>query len=310
MSLTPGRRLRLSVLVVLVGGVALLVGGDVGARTRPPPARPVQPAFPASPPGTMVTVAGGTFTMGSDEGHAEEKPPHEVTVATFALDVTEVTGSAYKSCVDSGKCTAPATGGSCNWGRAGLGEHPVNCVDWEQATAYCAFVGRRLPTEEEWEYAARGSAGRTFPWGADAPGSRACWNGEGNTAGKGKRTSTCEVGTHASGDTPEGVKDLAGNVWEWTSSGYSEDYSKNRATDKRVTRGGGWAHPDTVNLRGVRRGRSAPAFRHTALGFRCARAQLLRHPFPSFPFPRRSPQARRVASLRRENAQLARKTVV
>ncbi len=116
--------------------------------------------------------------------------------------------------------------------------HPINCVDWNQANAYCTSVGKRLPTEEDWEYAARGTAGNEYPWGnTPAPSNQLCWNGTGNDLGQGNRRSTCPVGSYPAGNTPLG---LAGNVWEWTSSGYSADYSAARDTASRVFRGGGW----------------------------------------------------------------------
>src|SRR5205085_165588 len=141
----------------------------------------------------------------------------------------------------SGSCTAPNTGGACNWG-SGRDDHPVNCVDWNQASAFCKWAGGRLLSEEEREYVASGgSEARTYPWGNDEPGARVCWDGEGSDAGKGNRKTTCPVGSHKAGDSKWGVHDLAGNVYDWTSSDYDASH--------KVLRGGSWAGGDAVLLR-------------------------------------------------------------
>ncbi len=232
--------------------------------------------------GGMVRIPAGVFMMGSNDGRADEKPVHQVRVSAFEMDGTEVTVGAYRACVNAGRCSASSTvdgdsyfdekrtafNPTCNWGRSGRDNHPMNCVDWNQATGYCAYAGKRLPTEEEWEYAARGTDGRTYPWGNGAPAGQLCWMRWNGRSGEG----TCAVGGYPSGDSPFGLHDMAGNVSEWTSSGYSEDYGRNRASGNRVHRGGGWVVgfiPDGV--RGAHRGRSAPTDRDSDLGFRCAR---------------------------------------
>jgi sulfatase modifying factor 1 len=179
------------------------------------------------------------------------------------LDLTEVTVDAYAKCVSAGRCSAEGLnrdflgdGTFCNWGKGGKGNHPINCVDWNQATAYCQWAGKRLPTEPEWEWAARGQArGTEYPWGDDAPGSQACWN----RLGQG----TCAVGGFPSGDAPGGIHDLAGNVWEWTSTAVD--------SSARVLRGGGWIDGDPSVLRAAHRGWFVPSSRDSELGFRCAR---------------------------------------
>ena len=179
-----------------------------------------------------------------------------VTVQPFALDVTEVTADGYAACVRAGACTADGLEGEeATYGVAGKGAHPINYVDWNQATAYCRWAGERLPTEEEWEWAARGQGrGTTYPWGYVAPGSRACWN---------RQDGTCAVGSYLTGDAPGGIHDLAGNVSEWTASNY-DAYA-------RVTRGGGGGFPAASPLRAADRHGQAPASRGLDLGFRCAR---------------------------------------
>jgi len=189
-----------------------------------------------------------------------------VTIASFYLDVTEVTTAAYEACVASGRCTRTNTDDSeCNAGRAERRLHPINCVDWAQASAYCAAFGKRLPTEEEWEWAARnGPKATVFPWGNDAPQAQTCWNGAGNSLGEGQRTGTCAIGAFLQGDNAWEVHDLAGNVWEWTSSRWGD-------TGKRVVRGGSWHTLEPERLSATYRYRRDPEERDFLLGFRCAR---------------------------------------
>lgn len=227
----------------------------------------------------MELLSGGAYTMGAATKIWKRISKNAVTVAPFLLDVTEVSVGAYRECVQSGKCSAAHTtvdwpgisrlhqermSAFCNWGKTDRENHPVNCVDWNQATAYCAWAGKRLPTEEEWEWAARGAErGTTYPWGDEAPGSQLCWDGEGSDLGKGKRKSTCPVGSYPRGDSPDGIKDLAGNVWEWTSSLGDGP--------TRVLRGGPW-HMDLPPLfTASYRLWCDPGSRFSFSGFRCAR---------------------------------------
>jgi formylglycine-generating enzyme required for sulfatase activity len=215
----------------------------------------------------MASVTGGTFTMGQRKD--------TVTVQPFLTDVTEVTVDAYAACVGAGGCTADHPGqwttdnmtfladDKCNYGVAGRGSHPMNCVDWNQAVAYCGWAKKRLPTEEEWEWAARGqSRGTAYPWGNDAPSSlawwnrRACWN---------RKDGTCAVGSYPAGDAPGGIHDLAGNVSEWTASNYDA------AGSARVFRGGNWENADASILRASFRPGSPAWFRYYTVGFRCSR---------------------------------------
>jgi formylglycine-generating enzyme required for sulfatase activity/serine/threonine protein kinase len=252
--------------------------------------------------GEMVKIPAGTFKMGSEDGEKDEKPAHEVVVSAFEMDRTEVTVAAYRACVEAGKCEASDTvyapdyyktaadvklfSGFCNWGKTDRATHPINCVDWKQAAAFCEWAGKRLPTEEEWEYAARGTDGRKYPWGDSAPGPtllnacgaecRVMWAKKGFTTkvmyeGTDGYEDTAPVGSFASGASPFGLQDMAGNVWEWTSSWYSADYSKNRAGTYRVYRGGGWGNDAPADVRAADRNRNAPSDRDYDLGFRCAR---------------------------------------
>jgi formylglycine-generating enzyme required for sulfatase activity len=244
-------------------------------------------------------LPGGWFDMGSPdgEGDADEHPRHRVHVAPFALGAHEVTVAEYAECVRAARCASAPTVADwpgitdadrkqwspyCNGDRADRREHPVNCVDWTQASAYCAFVGERLPTEEEWEYAARGVEGRAYPWGNDAP-SATRMNGCGSECaaafpgwkaaygGDDGWVATAPVGSYPAGRTPSGLWDMAGNVWEWTSSGASSDYAHARADDSRIDRGGSWHAGPASEWRGAKRDSTGPSVRGPILGFRCAR---------------------------------------
>ena len=244
--------------------------------------------------GAMVPIPGGTFLMGSNDGDADERPVHPVNVASFDMDQTEVTVQAFEECVSARACLEPSPyeriQGNwrifCNWRHAdGRARHPINCVDWNQATTFCEWAGKRLPTEEEWEYAAR-RGNRTYPWGDNPPDERlvnACGAecvADGIAKGFPSRASipwgsddwpeTAPVGSFPAGASIDGVQDLIGNVWEWTSSGYSSDYGKNRADGVRVFRGGYWSGSATY-LRATSRVRLEPTYRSGSLGFRCAR---------------------------------------
>jgi len=231
----------------------------------------------------MIKIPGGDFTMGTkDMGRTIAYPAHKVTVATFELDKDLVTTAAYKACVDAKACEVPSMGKRsgeesikfCNYEHADKkGKHPINCVDFADAKAFCTWAGKRLPTEEEYEYAARGAEGRTFPWGAEkaTETTRACWLRKTEDHTKG----TCGVGSFTDGNTPLGVEDLNGNLFEWTSSTWRGDYTDrdhkqdlNGSTGYAV-RGGSWkseAMPDTLSRHWELEDR-----RLTDLGFRCAR---------------------------------------
>lgn len=197
-----------------------------------------------SAPG-MVFLQGGTYSKG------------KITVEPFLLDATEVTAGAYAECVKAGKCSLPLEGDARTYGVAGKENHPINWVDWNQAAAYCAFVWKRLPSDEEWEWAARGAElGTTYPWGKAEPGAQLCWSGSG------PRKETCAVGSFALGDTPQGIKDLAGSAWEWTSTAKG---------DSRASRGGSYLTDFGPYVAAVYRVWYPRVYRHTDVGFRCAK---------------------------------------
>ncbi len=238
----------------------------------------------------MVTLPGGTFTMGSAKGLADERPPHAVTVARFAIDVRPVTNAEFALFLDTlGGGVRNARGQrlfddddrdarihkrDARWlADPGWESKPVIEASWFGARDYCVWKGKRLPTEAEWEFAARGSAGRTYPWGEDKPDKSRARYATGYSA-------FADVGTHPKGATPEGIQDLAGNVHQWTSSiamlyPYRADDGREEP-DKladRVTRGGA-ADTGAETLRATWRGadvsRNARAGHHN-IGFRCAK---------------------------------------
>jgi len=248
----------------------MMKGAPAPASTAKPSVTPPTPV--AVPEGEMVKIPGGAFSMGSNDGDPDEKPITQVTVSAFELDATEVTVAAYKKCVAAGKCTEPDKGMYCNWRKEGRENHPVNCVDLEQATAYCAFVGRRLPTEEEWEYAARGTDGRGYAWGSAPPGGQLCWNGEGSDLGKGERQGTCPVASYPAGRSPFGAFDMGGNVWEWTANAHCPYDHRGCTAPTRVIRGGAWNNVLPRYVRAQDRAEETAGSRRDNVGFRCARS--------------------------------------
>ncbi|GMV44547.1 MAG: hypothetical protein AMXMBFR64_62630 [Myxococcales bacterium] len=227
-----------------------------------------------------VRLPSGSYEMGSATGDSDERPVRVVQIRGFELAKSETTVGDYRRCVEDGPCTAPGTFGSCNWGRSGREDHPVNCVDWEQAKTYCEWAGARLPSEAEWEYAAR-SSGRDqeYPWGSEkATCARAVMN-DGGGIGCGRGDTTWEVCLKMSGNSAQGACDLAGNVWEWVEDTYHESYSGAPADGSawvsggsgRVVRGGG-CYDGASLLRASFRDGDDPSDAGGFLGFRCSRS--------------------------------------
>jgi formylglycine-generating enzyme required for sulfatase activity len=218
--------------------------------------------------GEMVSIAAGTFVMGSDHGAEHQLAAHEVEVEAFSIDVTEVTGEAYLDCIEAGVCPSReerAYSELCDLGVAGREQVPVFCVSADEAAQYCTWVNKRLPTEEEWEYAARGTDGRTFPWGDEVPYDQVCWSG----GSAGLRDLPCAVGSFPSGDSPFGVADMAGGVWEWTSSPFFDETS---GEFSQTFRGGAWTHTEPAFLLASGRYGGAPTEPFFGTGIRCARS--------------------------------------
>ncbi len=158
---------------------------------------------------TLLFVPAGAFTMGSAAGQPNENPVHSVSLAAFWIDQTEVTNELYAKCVQAGQCALPGSAPLDELNNAKYAKHPVVSVDWEMANAYCAWVGRRLPSEAEWEKAARGTQAFTYPWGegldcAKANYQKSCVGG------------TAPVGSYEQGKSPYGAYDMAGNALEWS----------------------------------------------------------------------------------------------
>ncbi len=238
------------------------VWGNADPSSMPLP----EPAPPERCPesavmGQMIEIPAGEFVMGCDDldskvcGKAERKRV-TVELPAFAIDRTEVTQAAYQRCVEAGVCTAPAGG----FAPTEACTNPVANVSWEQAGKYCAWLDKRLPTEAEWEKAARGTDGRVFPWGDDAPTCELA-----NYEGCGLRTAQ-PVASHPSGASPYGVLDMAGNVREWVF-----DREQGRAMQpKRAIRGGMFTDQG-MHVRAARRAWGDVSVSDIGIGFRCAK---------------------------------------
>ena len=232
----------------------------------------------------MVYVPDGEFEMGSTEQailqlHGEAghlgKPAHTVALDGFWIDRTEVNNAQYRRCVEAGECEAP--GFMCmEFKDEAKASHPLPCASWQRAEAYCAWAGVRLPTEAEWEYAARGPESFTYPWGDDEP-SDTLLNYDSNVG------STTEVGSFPEGASWCGALDMAGNVDEWVADWYAEDYdispSRNptgpASGEQRVVRGGtsydmGWLASAYV-VRSDYRLWAEPSSAGSSRGLRCAK---------------------------------------
>jgi serine/threonine-protein kinase len=221
---------------------------------------------------TMRLVPAGEFTMGSNDGEADEKPVHTVYLGAFYMDKYEVTNALYKACVDARVCEGASDTSSSTrsiyYGNPEFDNYPVIHVDWSMARSYCSkWRGGRLPTEAEWEKAARGIDARIYPWGNDAPN---------DTLLNAKLGDTAQVGSYESGKSPYGIYDMAGNVSEWVSSLYQiypYDMNDGRenlsASGQRMYRGGDWGSSN-YDARSAFRVRRSPFHNNSGLGFRCA----------------------------------------
>lgn len=243
--------------------------------SEPQPAKEVYPEGTRG--GPMVLIPAGEFMMGcaSGDNHCgnDEKPFHKVSLDAYHIDKYPVTVAQYHECMADKKCSEPGTGGSCNWNVSGREKHPINCVNWNEAAAYCTWAGKRLPTGAEWEKAARGTDGRIYPWGNEWDCHKSC-----NSVSPCSNSSTCAVGSYKDGKSPYGVMDMAGNVWEWMNDWYDEDYYASHSPENpkgpssgllRVLRGGSWRSYKTKLLRASNRDGLVPKLRDVRNGFRC-----------------------------------------
>jgi serine/threonine-protein kinase len=238
---------------------------------EPPPVEPVV----KEPPEGMAAVAAGTYEVGCPAGSSncfdDEKPPKTVVAKRFAISKHETTVAQYEECVQAAVCPGPGEEGKCNWGRKGKEDHPVNCVDWSGATAFCNFKGWRLPTEEEWEVAARGQDSFDYVWGNDRPTCVHTIMKDGRKGGCGN-DGTAPVGNRGPDRSWCGAFDLGGNVREWVSTSYAAYPGGTIEEGARglVNRGGSWemdkAAYGTVHTRQV----DEVGERRPDLGFRCA----------------------------------------
>ncbi len=285
--------------------------------SAPASAAPAAPP-PISCPEGMVELAGGAMFMGStDEDLGEDvRPPHKVKVSKFCFDKNEVTVEQMTACVNGGHCLRPkpkvaypgakeeeiaAFSALCNYGQGDKKDHPMNCVSWSTAQQFCESEGgrlepggARLPTEAEWEFAARGSGQRVYPWGDEEPGPKRL-NACGTECSKWLQTvklkdygrmfdaddghpATAPVGSYPAGASTAGVLDLAGNVWEWTADWYGPYVDDEQADPKgpqsgktRVVRGGGFNGLKPAWAKPAYRWHTVPSTTSHGIGFRCAK---------------------------------------
>jgi formylglycine-generating enzyme required for sulfatase activity len=234
-----------------------------------------------------VEVPAGEFLMGSTDADgmadADEKPQHRVYLDAFLIDRTEVTNAMYAKCVQASACRTPQSSRSTKredyYGNPEFDNYPVVYVTWDDAQAYCAWAGGRLPTEAEWEKAARGANGRIYPWGNKPPDAR---NANYYASNEGDATTTGDatpVGAYPEGASPYGVLDMAGNAWEWVADWYGDTcYTSSPERnptgpspgETRVVRGGSWGFSEG-RVRAAARYWNIPSASESDVGFRCAR---------------------------------------
>ncbi|MCQ3938022.1 MAG: hypothetical protein DPW18_13370 [Chloroflexi bacterium] len=249
----------------------LLIAVSVTACTSPSPSAPDSTRISGSDGMPLIFIPEGEFLMGSDDSDPDaapdEKPQHPVYLDAFWMDQTEVTNAMYLRCVDAGVCSLPVIPDGDMEQKP---NHPIQGLAWTQAAEYCEWVGRRLPTEAEWEKAARGTDGRLYPWGNALPEEPAA-NFDFHFDG------FVDVTRLPEGASPYGVLNMAGNTWEWTTDWYDENYYAQAPYENpagpesgiiRVIRGGAW---NTVSraIRAANRHWAYP-YRDDIVGFRCA----------------------------------------
>ena len=234
----------------------------------------------------MIEIPAGSFSMGSNLGNDDERPVHTVDLSTFWFDSVEVTTGQYQLCVNAGVCSPGGQLPGCNGGGVDRDNHPINCVDWSQANTFCGWRNKRLPTEAEWEKAARGEDGRRFPWGDDEPNLIIQRDptiqllNHADIVG-----TTVPVGMHPDGVSFYGVHNMAANVQEWTADIYGRQYYEvspekdpqgpaegplGQEDPNRVARGGTWQVDFATALTATVRNNTPAARQFDTVGFRCA----------------------------------------
>jgi iron(II)-dependent oxidoreductase len=231
-------------------GILVILVGLAGCKSTPPKA-----------PSGMLYVEPGTFWMGSDDGRADEAPRRQEKIEQgFFIDQNEVTNEQYKAFLDATQHKPPKGWKDNNFPK-GKGNHPVTHVSFFDAQAYAKWAGKRLPTEKEWEYSARGKLGHIYPWGND-------FNPKADkdkcNSSKASKGSTTPVGSFEAGKSPFGVYDMAGNVWEWTADWYGQEQKD------KIIKGGSFKVFETPP-RAAKKGHFSPEKRDGTIGFRCAK---------------------------------------
>ena len=252
-----------------------------------PPSTPFQD-FISQDPVDMIFMPAGSFPMGCDPAHnggnscISSETLHTVTLDAYYIDKYEVTNAQYAQCVAGVACEAPFSNSSYThtsyFNDPQFSNYPVIYVNWNNAHDYCTWAGKRLPTEAEWEKAARGTTARNYPWGDETPDCTLA-NYYDNSSLNYCDGDTSQVGNNPNGASPSGVMDMAGNVWEWVNDWYSESYYEVSPLINppgpanglyKVMRGGGWVN-DLGSIRVATRYGQGPDFRNSYYnGFRCA----------------------------------------
>jgi formylglycine-generating enzyme required for sulfatase activity len=272
-------------LVAVTAGVLFLAAAPMDQGKTAPSASPETIKGKDGAP--MILIPAGPFKMGSNEGLPNERPEHQVTLDSYYIDQYEVTLSLYRKFLESGKHDSPPT-----WddeAATTVGDRPAIGMKWADAAAYCQWAGKRLPTEAEWEKAARGTDGRRYPWGHMQPFvdianyNRGVWVNEAITlvaVTSGLEGMSVRHGLKEGGKSPYGLSHMAGNASEWVADWYDREYyqqspEKNPTGpakgEKRVLRGGSWADLPPA-LRVTARFSAEPEFEDRTIGFRCAMA--------------------------------------
>jgi serine/threonine-protein kinase len=269
-------------LIIILRIVSLLLIGLIVFACATSPSLSPTPEIIDDKGIPMRLVPAGEFIMGSDRDSDTGNPAHRVSLEAFYMDKYEVTNAHYQACATAGVCEPPQYVKSdfraSYYGNEEFDNYPVIYVDWNMAKTYCeTWRGARLPTEAEWEKAARGTDERSYPWGEEISCDKANYDGDDsyNSFCVGE---TAEVGQYESGKSPYGLYDMAGNVFEWTSSihaSYPYDAmdgreALNRGGD-RVIRGGAWSE-DPNDQQVFYRSWIGPNLSESAIGFRCAKA--------------------------------------